>query len=653
MTDLGSSGSRLWGWLRHRRGSVSVMAAVMFPVLIGMAGLVTEYGNGLMLRQRAQRMADIAAYAGAMTYNATSSTTAMTDAVARIAVINGYASANVTPTLGTSPSGDGNQAVLVTVTSSVTLGLSTMIKAGTTLPITATAYAEIKSSAIGCIIALNGSGTGVTLSGGAAVTASACAIDSNASVVAPNGTSITTPVVTYNSSAALSSTTIGNIHAPSGGTLTISKKPTIDPLANNASVTTATSRIATVAAMTSPSAPTVSTGTDISFGYYPTTTFSAAGCSWSFSNNTWTGTCSGSGPFNFGTLSIGGGLTVRVTNSATNGTYNFSSLLNASSSISFPAGTFNLAKGLQTGGGTTVSFGAGTFNIGANGACSSGNWSINHGGASLSFAGPSTFVTSCGIYNNGGSSTLSLGTGSSSNSYRFGYTTSGGSNVAIQNSGGSITTLGDATGTGGLFQANGMLNMGAGGGSCLTLPAAAAHDINGSFLTAGGTILGSGIYTVNGYVSLGGSGGGDVTCGGTVTGLTGNAVTLVISAASTFSGGSCSGAAFCLAAGYGHVTLTAPTSGTTNGLVVVGPTSSSNTAGATFSEGTTATSLSGVFYLPYGPMTLGGAASVGNGSGQCLELVASQISMTGGTTLASTCSGLGGQAGGTQVVLVQ
>jgi hypothetical protein len=248
-------------------------------------------------------------------------------------------------------------------------------------------------------------------------------------------------------------------------------------------------------------------------------------------------------------------------------------------------------------------------------------------------------VLSSGIYNNGGS-TLTLGSGST-NSYRIGQSSSGN---ALYVGGGSTTSFADATGATSQFQMAGMLNVSSGGGSCMKLPAASAHDINGNFSTAGGTILGAGVYTINGYVALGNTGGGDVTCSGSTVGMSGNGVTFVISAKSMPSSGSCSGQAFCLAAGYGHVTLVAPSSGNTEDLIVIGPTSSTNTAGATFAEGANNTSMSGAFYLPYGAFMLSGGASVGNGTGQCLEVIASQVSLTGGTALASSCSGLGGSS---------
>ena len=74
-------------------------------------------------------------------------------------------------------------------------------------------------------------------------------------------------------------------------------------------------------------------------------------------------------------------------------------------------------------------------------------------------------------------------------------------------------------------------------------------------------------------------------------------------------------------------------------------------AGAAFTEGTRNTSLSGVFYFPTGPVTLSGGSSVGNGTNQCLELIGAQVTLSGGTALASSC--LSGSSASASVVLVQ
>ncbi len=649
-----------------RRGSVSVMAATMLPAVIALAGLVTEYGDGLMIRAKTQRIADAAAYSGAITYAATNSTSSMNDAVSRIATLNGIASASVTPSLVNSPTGDGNQAVLVTVVSSVPLGLAKVLGGASSVSVTTTSYAEVKSNGNACVIALASGGTGVTLSGGTNLQAPGCAVAANAtptsnpSEVVPNGTSMTTPLVIYNSTNKPCPTgTQCNIHPPTGtASVTYTKKVTSDPLSTSPTVTAETSHLSSVGLIVSPSAPNPPTGTPVTFGWSPSN-MTVGGCTARLSSGTWTVTCTGSGPFNFGKIQLAGGITVNFTSSSS-ATFNVSDNIDGSSgaAINFGPGTYNISGGIIVGGGMTMTFGAGTFNIGKlTSTCNSAaGYSICNNGTALNFAGPSTFVMAGGIYNSGGSS-LTLGTttvGNTSpttNSFNIGKANDGNSLVM---GGGAKTTFADASGTGDLFQMAG--NLTSSGGSCLVISAAAAHDINGSINAAGGTYLGAGAYSVTGYVALGAGGGGDVTC--TVNGISqslgmsGTNVGFGIGASSTPGSGSCANAAFCVAAGYGHVTLTAPTSGSLSGLVVMGPTTSTNSAGAIFAEGSSNTSLSGVFYLPYGPVTLSGAANVGNSSGQCLELIGSQVSLTGGSALASTCTGLGGNSA-TTIVLVQ
>jgi hypothetical protein len=645
--------------LRNKGGSVSVMAAVMFPVLIGMAGLVTEYGNGLLTLRRVQRMADTAAGSGALIYTAQGTTAALNAAVARMASLNGFSSAAVTPQLGTSPTADGNQAVQVTVTSNVTLALSTLIRSGTSLPISAVGYSELQGGTTGCIIALSKTGAGIAINGGTAISAPNCFVASNNTIAATSGTTITTQYAYYDSSTAPNTTTMAAIVAPTGKSVSITQKLTSDPIAGNSEVTTATSRLSTVAAMTSPAAPSVSTGTDLNFGYSPTT-MSVGGCTGSLSGSTWTVTCSGTS-FTFGNLNVSGGITLKFNvNGAATNTYNFSGAINQSgTAATFPAGNYNIAKGISVSSGGTASFGSGTYKIGAPAACTSSGFSIADQGTTFSIAGPVTLTTSCGIANSG-SGTMTIGSGSTNNSYQIGYSTINTvGNVALQNAGSSKITFGDATGTGGLFTANGTIDL-AGGSSCTTLPAATQHDVNGAIIAEGGLMLGAGVYTFNSYINFGAAGGGDVTCNSTTVGISGSGVTLVynngtgsnatgIGAATGCSGG----AGFCVGSGFFHITLTAPTSGSTANLLIVGPTSSSNTAGILFTQAATATDLSGVFYTPYAPLTMSGGASIGGGTGECLELIAASITMTGGTAVASQCPGLGGAAQGGQAILVR
>ena len=626
---------------RNRRAAVTVLAATLFPVLVGMAGLATAYGDALLTKLKAQRIADAAAYAGAVAYGQLGTSAAITSAVNRVAIANGIPADDVSASLVSSPRADGYSAVEATVTISVDVGLTQLISNRSSLSVSSSSYVELQvnSNGIPCIIALASGGSGVTLSGSGKITANACAVSSNSAtapaITAPySSASVTTPVVS--TPVALTTAQKQFILPPTGTTaVTYVVKSISDPLASNTAVTTATGHLSSVALLGNPTMTTPPTGNSVTFASSQTGNLPAGCAPPTQSGSTWTVTCTGAGPFNFGALSVSGRTSV-VFNNSTTATYNFSgSIANSGTALTFNgAGTYNIGGGLYTGGGTTTAFnGAGTYNIGkyTSSGCSD-NVSICHTGTTLTFAGPSTFVLANGLYDKGGS-TLTMGSGSTQNSYQLGASTGG---WAINMGGGAFLTMNDATGAGGLFQAAG--NITNGGGSCMTLPAATAHDINGYFTVAGGTTLGAGVYTIYGYAAVGAINGGTVTCGGTTIGLSASGVTLVIGGNSTVTCSSIS-TVFCVAGGYSNVVLTAPTTGSTANLAVVGPTTSSNTAGGVLTAGASGANIAGAFYIPYGPFNMSGAASIG---GSCFELIAKQVTMTQGSAAGSTCTGLGG-----------
>ena len=289
-------------------------------------------------------------------------------------------------------------------------------------------------------------------------------------------------------------------------------------------------------------------------------------------------------------------------------------------------------------------FGAGTFTCN-----SSTGYSICNTGTNLTFAGPSPFTVQGGVYNSGGE-TLVMGDGTT-NSFDIGKANDG---ESFTQGGGAVTSFGDATGAGDIFQLQGNLDVASGGGSCLTLSAATNHYIGGYFASAGGTTMGAGIYTINGYFALGPNGGGDVDCNGTTLGLNANNVSLVIGGASTVSetvGGTAQNLSFYMGAGFSNVTLLAPTTGPTANLAVVGPQSGTN--GAALSEGASGADFSGAFYFPTESVSMDGGSGLGSfGASQCLMLIGSQVSLSGGATLASSCQGFGAGTKST-VLLVQ
>jgi hypothetical protein len=188
-----------------------------------------------------------------------------------------------------------------------------------------------------------------------------------------------------------------------------------------------------------------------------------------------------------------------------------------------------------------------------------------------------------------------------------------------------------------------------GGGTCLALGAAPNHDIKGSLNASGAVTLGAGTYTATGFLGFGVSSGGDVVCNGVNTGVAGTDVTFVVGASETPTSGSCLGQAFCVAAGYGTVSLTAPSSGFR--ALLIGPAAA--TAGARFTEGAGANRLVGTVYMPKGVVTLSGGAGVGSGAGQCLTLIGTEVRLTGGSVLATDCLSGAGYGGARRVTLVQ
>ena len=260
------------GWLgpdvaHERRASIAIVGGAVIAMLATMAAVAVDLGTGYLTKVADQRFADSAAYAGALAYNSSSSTTTMKSAVSNLAALNGLPAGAAVASLVASPSGDGNSAVQVTVSTISPLYLAEVFQSSKTLSVAATSYAEVKPNASACIIALLTKAAGVTLSGGTTVTASACAVASNNTVTVPCGTTITTKTLDYDS-AAVPSQPCSGIKPPAGTTsVNIIKVVTVDPLATNTAVAAAFTHLASVATLTGPSGPTVTGTTALVFGY--------------------------------------------------------------------------------------------------------------------------------------------------------------------------------------------------------------------------------------------------------------------------------------------------------------------------------------------------------------------------------------------------
>src|ERR1700761_8179035 len=110
------------GLTRTRRGSVTILVAVGSTAMIGMAAFVVETSNWYMQVAKLQRVADAAAAAGAIESVKDNGCLANDNqilpchqAAQTYAVMNGVPASSTTVTVGSSPTGDGNLAVQVTV----------------------------------------------------------------------------------------------------------------------------------------------------------------------------------------------------------------------------------------------------------------------------------------------------------------------------------------------------------------------------------------------------------------------------------------------------------------------------------------------------------------------------------------------------------
>lgn len=636
---------------RSEDGNILIMGALLLPVLLGIAALVLEFGGGLLVRATNQRNADIAAYAGAVHYSSSKSQDQMRAGALAAARLNGLKDAQVAVELVPSPRGVGD-AVRVRITDQQSIVLGTLLGANPSLNITVESYAAVgDQGSPACILALDAAGSGVTLTGGTHVSAPKCTVASNASVSVACGPTITAQEVLYDT--APPSQGCSGIKAPGGGAGTIKKAHTADPLASNANVLQASGRLAVVAAQ--PAVPAISAGAggDIEFGWNMSklaAQASAIGCTVNGTAPSFVVACSSS-TVNIGSIVINGVTVDFDTGSSTTKNYVLSGAITVSGGgvVRFPRGNFTVASGI-TVQSSSATFGAGSHAVGAlKVACRYGDadrYSLCvNGGGTLTFGGPSAFSITAGIFTGDGSM-LTLGQGSTN---RFDIGASSQRN-SLYVGGGASAIMGDALGDEQTFRMRGHIN-GGGGGSCLIISAAPQHDIAGRITVSGAVIMGAGIYTIDGVFHLGGGGGAQ--CGGSQVSVRGIGVTIAVSGKDTPASGACPGRAFCIGAGYNDVQLTAPMTGPTAQLAVIGPLDGS-ARGASFTAGAMTTTISGAFYFPTGPIVVTGGASVnGSGGAGCLQLIGSLIDLSAGGSIASDCTGKGVGRTNRKVVFVQ
>jgi len=529
-----------------------------------------------------------------------------------------------------------------------------MISAEQSLDVTVRSAATLDHGQPACVQALDPDGTGVTLSGGTSITTKGCAVSSNAAVSLSGSSKVVTETLSYDSDTAPVITGGASVTAPDGGAAKILRASAPDLLADSTAVSLARSRLAMLAAMQPPAMPAVVSGPDIEFGYTVAATQKqaiAAGCTASLSGNTWAFACPSGGTVNLGNLTIGGGLGLEFALGGTPDTrYTFSgSIRNTGTTMRFGPGSYDIAGGVFAEGSSTTLFGAGTYRIGraATSCGGAARYSICNTGTMV--IGDAALIELEGGILNSSSLSLAPGTGQG-NSFRIGPASNG---DAMTLGGGSTTIFGDAIGTGRTFDVVG--NIVTGASSCLSIGAAANHDIAGHLDLKGGVVFGSGLYTIDGYLHLGASGGGSTWCDGANISMKALGVTFILSGKGLVgSNQNCKGqSAFCASSGYDSMQIVPPSSGPFANIAVLGPLSPGVSAGAAFEGGAYGGQISGAFYFPNGPISLSGGASASGAAAGCLQMVGATVTLSGGTSIASECVMAAGSTGMAHVRMVE
>ncbi|WP_341209174.1 hypothetical protein [uncultured Sphingomonas sp.] len=664
-------------FLHHRGGGVSVLAALSAVGVIGMASFAVDLNRGYETMVANQRVADMAALAAGVAYSAAKNETILQPTAQDLARVNGITTGTVVAQLVTDVPTPGAKAVQVTITVPMTVTLGRVLGIGAGYPVKTVATASLATqSTAGCIVGLANSGKAIETQGGASINAPACAV-AGVGTVANNGNAISAKniisgagdiVNNYGTLAADLLRYAGSFTNPSwnnnvpGADKRVQQSSTVaDPLADNLDLSSARSLIGNWRAPAALSNPTTPSG----------------GAVWSFSGSP--------------SLAVAGFRRGNSSNfTVPAGNYTIDSMdASGGVSVTFSAGsTVTVARGVAISGGATVVFGNGTYRINGgftgrdvtfgDGELSIGQGTVSLGGtnrigtgpvtinAPLSLGGGTTLAIGAGAHafggiSVGGGSWLTMGDGSLD--VAGGVSVGGGStiiagagNVTISNpgdraifvDGGAYFFMGD-----GLFSANGSIVTG--GGSRLVFGKTANHLINGDLSASGAVLFGAGRYTIKGGFANGTGGANNgtpswpytspitnQTWGTSLEGVSvgdadmaGVNVSLILSGTVNLGGGA-------------KTMLIAPGTTTNGGAIADILIDSLTSADTSWSAGATNV-FSGAVHLPNSALTSSGGNST-NSSTRCFMLVAYRVTLTGGATAGSTCTGLGTGAGGSGTV---
>jgi Flp pilus assembly protein TadG len=597
------------------RGGVALIGALALTSIVGMGAFAVEVSQGYAARASNQRIADMAALAGALAYNVNSSTSEMTATAKAVVAAQGLAASAATVSLVTDAA-TSKQLVQVTVTTSVPLSLARVLTSALSYDVQAVGSATTSTTTTTtppCISTLHSATTtGVVLSGGVSISAPNCAINSNGRVEVPWGTYITAKQVVAASSvinpgSGITTTpTANNIQANKAGAAS-------DWMQDNSSLkamlcavnkltgtsdadyadgnTVCTTPLATVVAQTSTSTQDWNTGYVALSGIPHIYQTSAYSCQYNIP----------AGNYDLRDVTINGGCSMTF---ATGSTVKIRNLNMSGSGMTMGDGDFTVTGTFGFNSGSLITIGNGNHYFGSLNV--TGGRTLRIGSGDLTVNGSITEAGGSYIY-------IATGVGQT-------VTIGGSSGTAINIGGGSFLCFTPASGSNcsaptaaaGTFSANGQVVTS--GGSTIAFPKASTHVINGALSLNGSSTFGSGTYYINGNFTN--------NTGGT---MSGSNVSFALSGTFTLSGGT-------------SLDLAAPSSSGSYG--VPGILIATKSTSATSIGGGSQNKYAGLVYAPKSDMTVSGGAALSSNGTNCLMLILKTLTLSGGTTVASTCSSL-------------
>jgi hypothetical protein len=648
----------------NRRGSITVIAALSLLGVVGATGLAIDLNRGYEQRIRNQRVADMAALAAAMAYKANGSETILRPTALDLVTIHGMANATINVELLADTPTAGSKAVRVSISTPLSLSLTRIFGATTSVPVGASALARLggASTTTPCIMGLASSGNAIETQGGASINATDCAITAVGSVN-NGGNSITAKKIVsgagdiinswgkivadsvqYAGSLSYPSYNEGNVPAASKRTKQASTVS--DPLENNMDLIAARQLLGNYRsprAIANPVTPACSTAW--TFGWSPSSNVTAYRTS----------------DANFIVPA---------------GNYCLKSLSITGGSVTFqPGSTVTVSNGLIVSGGASATFGSGTyringgFNTGSSGV-TFGDGELSIGSGTTSFAGTTRIgngpVTIAGNISLGGGTKVTMGAGD----HAFkGITIGGGGwmwlgdgnldvdgpikidgdstliagqgDYTLANAGGDAINLSGSARffmDDGQFSANG--NIITAGGSRLVFGRTANHLIKGNMTIAGSVLFGAGRYTISGGFTNGTGGTtwpytspiNNRTWGTTLEGVSVSGFDMAGVSVSFIMGGTLN------LSGGAQTKLIAPLTTTSGGALADILMDSLTTADTNWGAGAQSTFV-GVVHLPKSYVKMSGGNNTLS-SGQCFTLIASRVLASGGATAGTACKSI-------------